>query len=94
MIAEAADQAVTVMPALALLQDPAQQAHMQTLLEEEAEHLQWVYGAALYGTANLQASNSSARGDFEASTGSLFSAPECVQWLQHKAAPRCPPRQH
>lgn len=80
-----------VTPVLSLLQDSAQQAHMQTLLAEEAEHLQWVYGAALYGTANLQASDINARGDFQASTGSLFSAPECVQGVQHKAAPRRSP---
>lgn len=52
------------------------QADMQTLLAEEAEHMQWVYTAALYGTGGLNPTDSSARGDFEESTGSLFSAAE------------------
>lgn len=59
-----------------LAQNPAVQAHVQTLLKEEAEHMQWVYSAALYGTVNLQASDAANHGDFEESTGSLFASAE------------------
>jgi hypothetical protein len=59
-----------------LPQDPAVQADMQTLLADEAKHMQWVYTAALYGTGGLSPMDSAAHGDFEESTGSLFSAAE------------------
>lgn len=54
------------------IQDLAKRQALQPALADEAEHLSWMYSAALYGTGALHATDGGAHGDFEHSTGCLF----------------------
>jgi hypothetical protein len=60
---------------LLLLQDVTKRAALQPLLVAEADHLQWVYDAALYGRVGDVPAAAIAQGDDDFGTGALFVEP-------------------